>query len=84
MTRRQPLWERAENERLLGSLSHGDRARRYPAAIRHLALPSASSRFRAEMNKAANGGGLIESHADPKFFAPDDMAGQMQSIVRHN
>jgi hypothetical protein len=29
-------------------------------------------------------GGLIESHADPKIFTPNDMAGQMQSVARHN
>jgi hypothetical protein len=36
------------------------------------------------MNEAANRGGLIEGHADPKFFTPNDMAGQMQSIGPHN
>jgi hypothetical protein len=34
--------------------------------------------------RIANRSGLIESHAESKFFTPNDVARQMQSIVQHN
>jgi hypothetical protein len=59
------------------------RFRRWPVSD---GLPSqnAPAAILESWRRIANRSGLIESHAESKFFTPNDVARQMQSIVQHN